>query len=52
MPGDDGVVRVVQLRTKQGTYTRPVAKLFRLEDNAEVPQGEGYVHASPTIIAD
>ena len=33
MPGDDGVVRVVDVKTKGGVYTRPVAKLYRLEDD-------------------
>ena len=42
MPGEDGVVRVVELKTKDGVYTRPVLKLRRLEDS-EVPQGEGNV---------
>ena len=43
MPGNDNVVRVAEVKTKNGTYTRPVAKLCRLEDKSEVPQGEGYV---------
>ena len=42
-PGPDGVVRVVDVKTKVGTYTRPVAKLRLLEDDIEFPQGEGYV---------
>ena len=33
MPGDDGIVRTVEIRTKKGNYTRPVAKLYRLEDD-------------------
>ena len=33
MPGKDGVVRTVEVRTKKGSYTRPVAKLYRLEDD-------------------
>ena len=33
MPGDDGVVRTVDVLTKDGLYTRPVAKLCKLEDN-------------------
>ena len=51
MPGDDGIVRVVRVRTKDGEYTRPAVKVFRLEDNVEVPQGEGYVNStfSPSI---
>ena len=32
-PSEDGVVRVVEVRTKDGTYTRPVAKICKLEDN-------------------
>ena len=35
-PGDDGVVRVVEVKTKDGLYTRPVAKLYRLEDDQSV----------------
>ena len=38
-PGQDDVVRVVTVRTKTGTYTRPVTKLLRLEnDHPNVPQ--------------
>ena len=33
MPGKDDVVRVVELKTRNGTYTRPIAKVFKLEDN-------------------
>ena len=43
-PGDDGVVRTAEVRTKDGTYVRPVVKLLRLEDDIEVPQGEGNVN--------
>jgi hypothetical protein len=32
MSGSDGVVRVAEVRTKKGVYTRPVAKLYQLED--------------------
>ena len=44
-PGKDDVVRSVELLTKDGVYTRPVAKLCCLEDDVmnEVPQGEGHV---------
>ena len=35
MPGTDNVVRVVDVKTKTGTYTRPVAKLFKLEDHGD-----------------
>ena len=38
LPGDDGIVRTVEVRTADGTYIRPVTKLFRLED--DVCQGE------------
>ena len=37
MPGADGVVRVAEVKTKSGVYTRPMTKLIRLED-ADVPQ--------------
>ena len=43
MPGEDGTVRVAEVKTKYGIYTRPVVKLYKLEDECEVPQGEGYV---------
>ena len=43
MPGSDGIVRVAEVRTKDGTYVRPVVKLCKLEDENEVPQGEGNV---------
>ena len=33
LPGDDGVVRVVEVRTRTGTYTRPTSRIFRLEDD-------------------
>ena len=33
MPGRDNIVRVVELKTKDGTYTRPVSSLYQLEDN-------------------
>ena len=45
-PGKDGTVRVAEIRTKDGTYTRPVSKLLRLEDDFEISQGEGSVDAS------
>ena len=35
MPGADGVVRVAEVKTKTGTYTRPVAKLCKLEDHGD-----------------
>ncbi len=31
--GEDGVVRSVELRARNGVYTRPVIKLYKLEDN-------------------
>ena len=30
-PGNDGVVRVVDVKTKDGVYRRPVAKLCRID---------------------
>ena len=32
-PGNDGVVRVVKVRTKSGTYVRSVSKILKLEDD-------------------
>ena len=40
MPGKDGVTRVVEVHTKDGTYTRPVSKVLKLEDNNFVQRGE------------
>ena len=34
MPGNDGIVRTVEVRTQKGCYTRPVAKLYLLEDDS------------------
>ena len=42
LPGDDGIVRVVTIRTKNGTYTRPITKIGKLEDN-DLRQGGEYV---------
>ena len=44
-PGSDGVVRIVDVRTKSGVYSRPVVKIYPLEDRFvdEVPQGGGNV---------
>ena len=39
MPGADGVTRVAEVRTKSGVYTRPVAKLYQLEDTPDIRQG-------------
>ena len=47
MPSTDGVVRVVEVRTKNGTYTRPSTKLFKLEDHDFVK--EGSVTDAPVI---
>ena len=33
LPGKDDVVRMVEVRTKDGVYVRPVSKLAKLEDN-------------------
>ena len=35
MPGKDHVVRVVEVRTKDGEYVRPVSKLYKLEELEE-----------------
>ena len=32
-PSEDGVVRVAEVRTRTGTYTRPATRLLKLEDN-------------------
>ena len=42
MPGKDGVIRVAEVRTKTGVYTRPVTRLYRLEDS-DVRQGGEHV---------
>ena len=44
-PGEDGVVRVVTVRTSKGTYKRPAVKILRLENGGkfEVPQDGGNV---------
>ena len=33
LPARDGTVRIVELKTKDGVYTRPVSKIHRLEDH-------------------
>ena len=33
MPGKDDVIRVVKVRTKDGEYMRPFAKLYKLQEN-------------------
>ena len=38
-PGKDGVIRVVEVRTKDSTYTRPVTKVLKLEDNNDFVKG-------------
>ena len=38
-PSDDGVVRTVEVRTKNGTYKRPASKLYKLEDHDFVKEG-------------
>ena len=43
MPSDDGIVRVVKVRTKDGVYTRAVAKLRRLEGNLVTSVGAATV---------
>ena len=39
MPGKDEVVRVVEVHNRSGAYTRPVSKVFKLEDDF-VDRGE------------
>ena len=46
LPSDDGVVRVVKVRTKNGEYTRPVAKVGRLEVNLNASSEGGTVITS------
>ena len=46
LPSDDGVVRVVKVRTKNGEYTRPVAKVGRLEGNLAASSEGGTVNTS------
>ncbi len=44
-PGKDDVVRSVEVRTKDGVYSRPAAKICCLEDDIiESPQGGGECH--------
>ena len=38
IPSEDGVVRVAEVRTKDGVYTRPVVKLYPLEDDMDEEQ--------------
>ena len=33
MPGKDNITRVIQVRTRDGDYTRPVSKLYKLEED-------------------
>ena len=47
MPGPDGIVRVVEVRTKTGVYTRPATKLYRLEEDSDIRQGGEDVAADP-----
>ena len=42
MPGNDGVVRVAEIKTAHGLYTRPTKKLILLEKST-IRQGEGDV---------
>ena len=32
MPGDDGVVRTVEVQTKTGKFVRPTSKLYKLKE--------------------
>ena len=40
MASDDGIVRVVKVRTKNGVYTRPVTKIGKLEEDSLRQRGE------------
>ena len=33
MPGKDNITRIIQVRTRDGEYTRPVSKLYKLEED-------------------
>ena len=46
LPGPDGTVRVVRVRTKTGTFIRPVGKLCLLVE-AEKPKEEAATSTSP-----
>ena len=37
--GKDNIQRIVEVRTKDGTYTRPVTKILKLEDNDSIKGG-------------
>ena len=56
MPGSNNIVRTVEVRTRSGTYTRPVAKLFKLEDNLpdeDTPVSTAVdVHSTSTTAVD
>ena len=47
MPGNDGTVRVAEVRTKTGVYTRPATKIIRLEEDIDIRQGGQDVAAKP-----
>ena len=40
IPGNDGVVRVVKVRARNGFYTRPIVRIGKLEDNEFRQDGE------------
>ena len=42
LPSDDGIARVVTIRSRSGLYTRPITKIGKLEDN-DLRQGGEYV---------
>ena len=44
-PGRDGIVCVVDVRTKAAVYRRPIVKIYPVEEQTfnEVPQGGGNV---------
>ena len=48
-PGKDGVVRVAEIKMKDGVYTRPVSKLYQLEDDNMDPEPTDVMEGVPPI---
>ena len=51
-PGSDGVVRTVEVRSKDGNYRRPVSKLYKLEDNCMDHSESGHPNARGAASGD
>ena len=51
LPGPDGVVRAVKLKTKSGELTRPVVKLCLLEKQEE-PEVSDYSENRAPYVSD